>query len=725
MLRHLCVTALLICCLGLSANGQDMVSRAAANQANSADLVNHLLQFVKNRLLESVTMTVLVRGTSNSSSSVLKVVTEWLGKLPKTAVDDILAFFGKCLLGLLAIALFLLFRLVVHVFPRPGPIVSFSDLNAKSDDARSSSRSLTADILNLLEHPEAVNVEGLQMNTIPGTDQPAFGVVRPVPEMHPMTDFAPSEHPIKMGGIELTLQDLTQLITRLFSRPYREELVGWVRCGERAAVAEAEWWTRRRQWPFRARRQAWRAEATGDRARENAIGDLAAKILVGMGRSSFTDNWQSLKFYQDGIRVARKKGGSFSRDCSEEACRCFERAVAVDPANWIARFYFALALCQEGKPATALRHFRVLDEVLRSAVSDNAFKKVLAAKHNVLSRLVARLIKTYPHVQRARPRSERVRSLLHHIAEFPECPFIVQYNIAIAVADLCRSSGNRESFVVNEEACWSDPIQSLRTIAAVDHDYSPGGSSQNGQGDPLAAYRDCERHLSPKTRFQLSLYARSACAHLISLSDAAGALKEITSILQSIEETCKNARCLDRRIDNWIDNWRSLQTTRAVVLAALARVLCRDAQLKPNQEARDRFYEAIASEPNLVDAYVQLAKLYMRWRRQFADNWIARADSLLKRADELNPACDEIMMARADLFVMPVVGRIADALKILRSMAGSDPGALQPERVDSLVRLLKQVLTDKRVPNEERPWIECALNKYENSATEFARGAHA
>ncbi len=58
-----------------------------------------------------------------------------------------------------------------------------------------------------------------------------------------------------------------------------------------------------------------------------------------------------------------------------------------------------------------------------------------------------------------------------------------------------------------------------------------------------------------------------------------------------------------------------------------------------DQEGRNLLYEAIACEPHLVDAYLLLARLYMRWRDQFAEDWAVRAESLLTRADQMNPAC--------------------------------------------------------------------------------------
>jgi hypothetical protein len=117
-----------------------------------------------------------------------------------------------------------------------------------------------------------------------------------------------------------------------------------------------------------------------------------------------------------------------------------------------------------------------------------------------------------------------------------------------------------------------------------------------------------------------------------------GPITAIRGILKRIDQTCDQ--------DQRIDSWSALQTTRAVALAALARALSSVKNLRADQEARELLYQAIASEPYLVDAYLQLAQLYMCRREEFAKDWRLRAESLLRRADDLNPACGTKDMLR-------------------------------------------------------------------------------
>jgi len=61
----------------------------------------------------------------------------------------------------------------VYLFPLGGTVVSFSDLTANPNTATAANRSLTAELVHLLEDPEPVAVGGLQMNIWPGAGQPA------------------------------------------------------------------------------------------------------------------------------------------------------------------------------------------------------------------------------------------------------------------------------------------------------------------------------------------------------------------------------------------------------------------------------------------------------------------------------------------------------------------------------------------------------------------------
>jgi len=400
-------------------------------------------------------------------------------------------------------------------------------------------------------------------------------------------------------------------------------LVGWLSCKEGSAVVEAALIRRGfRRFPG-GKCGPWRATATAKDARERALGDIAAQILIDIRGSKFTDSWQSLRACQDGIRTMRQEPGFFGS--GREARRCFTVALEHDSANWIARFYLALSLCGEehGKPATALRHFQILDEVISRVSDDPDFKRrvnaMLASRRLPVLRPFLSL-SVQIHSSRRPP---RLQALFDHLVHYPECPFILRYNIAIAVDELRRSSGPQDPPPPGIDA---DPIESLDTIVALrDREASLPGK-----------YLLYSELLEPKERLELSLYAQSAQAHIMSLRDDSRAYEQqLREILKLVEKTCDDARCLDRNIESW----RALETTKAVALSSLARVLAAKHRLEADKEARRLLYQAIACEPHLVDAYLQLAELYIRRHEDFAKDWRDRADSLQAIAKEMNPAC--------------------------------------------------------------------------------------
>jgi len=571
----------------------------------------------------------------------------------------LLKFFAPILL---VVVLVLVFRFLITLFPRSGIVVSFSDLDAESGAASASSRSLTAELLFFLEDPEPLAIKGLRMNTMPGTDQPAFGVVRPAQAMTQAPEFSSSKHPMKLGAVEFGLDDVARIFNLFFERPNQGSLVGWLSCGQGSAVAAAELTQR----GFRRRKQGpWRATAVGEDARREVLARIAAQILVDVRDCRFTDSWQSLKACQDGIKIMRADAGMFN---SAKARRCFEAALEYDSANWIARFYLALSLCAEeaGKPALALRHFRMLDQVLSVAEREQAFEDLRRVK---LAEMKGQRIRRFFLAHRARMRAyvanrrdhqrlaapPRLTGLLMHLVNYPECPFILQYNIAIAVEELQTIGGTREFEPPSDTGViWKDPLECLRGIVAS---CDPRTSSS-------CSYPRYAELLGEREKLELSMFALSAQAHIISRRGGAGCLHAIEKLLEDLEHTVCQARDKARCFGLRVESWRTVETTRGVALASLGRVLAHDQELTANQEARNRLYEAIACEPYLVDAYLQLGRLYMHWQTYFAKNWQERAKSLLTRASEINPTCrqtkDEMFKLRA-----LVIGTKKEPLKVM------------------------------------------------------------
>jgi len=120
-------------------------------------------------------------------------------RLLEISSERVTGFLLTYLIPLLALGSLVAFRIAVNFLPRKGIEVSLSDLSAESGTAGTNSRSLTAELLFLLEDPEPLAVRGLQMNTMPGTGQPAFGVIRPAQAMTLASEFSASKYPMKIG----------------------------------------------------------------------------------------------------------------------------------------------------------------------------------------------------------------------------------------------------------------------------------------------------------------------------------------------------------------------------------------------------------------------------------------------------------------------------------------------------------------------------------------------
>jgi TPR repeat protein len=117
------------------------------------------------------------------------------------------------------------------------------------------------------------------------------------------------------------------------------------------------------------------------------------------------------------------------------------------------------------------------------------------------------------------------------------------------------------------------------------------------------------------------------------------------------------------------EHWRSLQTARAVALSAYARVLDADGD---GMEAAAKLYEALAAEPDFVDARLQLAKLHMKYRRALSNEWPLRARLYLLSAMQLNPNCEDAQLLLAELYSDPAVDQISEAEHLLTALTSGD-----------------------------------------------------
>src|SRR5262249_51235892 len=152
------------------------------------------------------------------------------------------------------------------------------------------------------ENPKPVKMANLYMDIMPGTDEPGFGGLRPKLEMEPVTGYEPSDRPIKIGSIEFTLREALAISSRFFIRPNKAYLQGWLTERDHTVVVFEQLVSHQKAPPAQGDVPQWRVERSGVGARQEAIADLAAQILVGTGASTLTHSWQSFRCFHEAMR---------------------------------------------------------------------------------------------------------------------------------------------------------------------------------------------------------------------------------------------------------------------------------------------------------------------------------------------------------------------------------------------------------------------------------------
>ena len=83
---------------------------------------------------------------------------------------------------------------------------------------------------------------------------------------------------------------------------------------------------------------------------------------------------------------------------------------------------------------------------------------------------------------------------------------------------------------------WDDPLSSLEKIAVL----------RDPRGSWSGEYSGYVKLLGEREKLELSLYAQSARAHIMSLRDSSGSVNAIKELLKDIEDTCRARRFASR-----------------------------------------------------------------------------------------------------------------------------------------------------------------------------------
>jgi hypothetical protein len=514
--------------------------------------------------------------------------------------------------------------------PRPGTLVAFEDLSAPRSERLEKSTILTRAFLDAMQNPAFIEMSALSMDILPGIDEPGFGGLQHTLAMVALPDYQLSDHPVKIASVEFSVRDFIALATRMWTRPHKRRLEGWlsitadsVEMGARLldSVGRPIDVGRRRGLKVESSNELlpqhypceWRVSRTGVHAREDAIADLAAKVVVDTGGSKLTNSWQSFRHFREALRLRQDQRlePSASNDAIAYARQHLEDAIAHDPANWMARFQLALILCRDGDSAIALAHFELLEQLLGRAWPVAASAHTTADLHSQCAN-----------------KGPAFLSVANHLKHYPECAFLILYNKAVA-------------FASRDDAGMSEAGDIFTQISRLYGADTPRFSSP---------FSDISKLVQVWQKMELRLYALSALANLIArdkgnvlrldgLDPGATKVEQIQTIQSWIERLC------GAEVEA---HWKSLSTARAVTLTALATVY-QDMDEPQFDLARRKLEEALAAEPHMVEASLLLAKEYMQMREPWSLVWAARAEELLKRVLEIYPSCRQAADLRKEL----------------------------------------------------------------------------
>lgn len=544
--------------------------------------------------------------------------------------------------------------LLIRAFPRRDLThIVFEDLSAGRDERLDRNRILAQSVISRLQNPQQTTFN-LQMDVMPGANEPGFGGLQPVLTMASALESERADRPIKIGAVEFSLGDLLTLISSLFARPPKQYLEGWLVEANGSVEVGARMLDHRRQPEFKggpARTSnheatpeplAWLVRGTG--GRERAIADLAAQILVDTNRSTITNDWRSLRSFQEAMVLRDDQRFDAHQETSptvdpkatvSSARGHLARSVSYDPSNWIARFSLAVTLCRDDEPLLALQHLDILEKAIA-----RAWPNVRKLREERQAAQAARNLRQRTKTAEASDDFEGpgFRELVRHLDMLPECAFLILFNEGIA------------------HATRKDDSKSLCQARQVFEQFSnwmPASPGCAMSALPVVSFRRpyeaIAESVSDQRRTTLALYAIGAHASLIADTDGSSRgtplendpVAALQQLLRRIDENC--------RVQN-ADHWPSALSARAITQAALGHVyfkhrLDEGADLdKCLNDAQTNFEAALAAEPRLVRALLGLAEIYLERADQERhptriNEWLSRADALLDRSMTINAGC--------------------------------------------------------------------------------------
>jgi tetratricopeptide (TPR) repeat protein len=265
------------------------------------------------------------------------------------------------LLGLLAVLVLVVLAIPRWRRPKPEMLISFADRTTdKPTDA--ANLILSQEVARLLGPSDGLSTESLTADSVGNRNGTTFVNLQPLWNPGYLETALNSGAALDLGVFKITPQAFLQFLKTAFREKYAYTLEGVVSSSGKTTMISVRMLDAKGE---RIQGCVWTVTADGDDARETALRDVVARVLIQHPTTlTSTGLWESLSYFQRAMDVFRTDESSTQVG---DAQGYLQKALKHDPSNWMARYNNALFLQQEGDCEASLENWLILLDTLGSS----------------------------------------------------------------------------------------------------------------------------------------------------------------------------------------------------------------------------------------------------------------------------------------------------------------------------------------------------------------------
>lgn len=550
---------------------------------------------------------------------------------------------------------------------RPGTVVQFQDLTASSSEQEQRNEHLVREFLQKVTTGASNQVPSGE--DFEDFDGKVLGHLRlEVDPLANLQTFVNDEASLHVGPISLQPRQLLRYLGSLFQKPPESILRGSLTSeGDRVTLNVEHRVTA----GISLASGCWEVSETGEGARVRAIQRMAMRVAFELSRSRVTDKWESFDLYRQAMELLAQE---FSRDGREEelgqARGLLRKSIVHDPSNWLARFHLATLERTLGNDDMAAQHFEFLE-------------RLLVAKKG------------------------KSGSISHFLHRHPEFVYTVQYNRAVSLAKEENQEDRRRALEI-----FDDLVEKVARTSEISSPSSAPSPSPASNSHMIAVRP--RFFLGRELGLKIEILARSArAAALVRDLDRSGP-DEKDAFFQRIK--LEKDWFVSLGLDHGNPDWGTLALGYAVALNAFGQACLKFGYYNHSVNA---FREAMVVAPEFVDAFNNLAAVYLDQRRKQDPEWALKLEDLLRQVLVIRGSNQKAHLLLGRYYSLPAIGRFEEARQHFGNASRLSWSYFylaeilihqDHNREEALKILRRSIFMDKWPDRRYVTFIECALD---------------